>query len=106
MAKTADKFALTNAIYALDSAYQRFFRRQGGYPRFKSRHHSRMSHTTNYTNGNIAVLAGEIKLPKLGKVGAVVQQKGTGRLAPAGHGTQGKVTAVIMCQSLSEYEVG
>ena len=73
--KQVDKFALTNAIYALDSAYRRFFRRQGGYPRFKSRHHSRMSYTTNYTNGNIAVLAGEIKLPKLGKVGAVVHRR-------------------------------
>lgn len=34
-----------------------------------------MSYTTNYTNGNIAVLAGEIKLPKLGKVGAVVHRR-------------------------------
>ena len=73
--RQVDKFALTNAIYALDAAYRRFFRKQGGYPRFKSRHHSRMSYTTNYTNGNIAVLDGEIKLPKLGKVKAVVHRR-------------------------------
>lgn len=73
--KQVDKFALTNAIYALDTAFQRFFRKQGGYPRFKSRRHSRMSYTTNYTNGNIAVLAGEVRLPKLGKVKAVIHRR-------------------------------
>ncbi|WP_373262905.1 helix-turn-helix domain-containing protein [Hungatella hathewayi] len=70
--KQVDKFALTNAIYALDTAYQRFFRKQGGYPRYKSRRHSHMSYTTNYTNGNIALLAGEVRLPKLGKVTAAI----------------------------------
>lgn len=72
--KQVDKFALTNAIYALDTAYQRFFRKQGAYPRFKSKHHSRMSYTTNFTNGNIAVLDGKIKLPKLGKIKAIVHR--------------------------------
>lgn len=72
--RQVDKFALTNAVYALEAAYQRFFRKKGGYPRFKSRHHSRMSYTTNFTNGNIAVLDGEVKLPKLGKIKAVIHR--------------------------------
>ncbi|WP_215699074.1 RNA-guided endonuclease TnpB family protein [Clostridium sp. MCC353] len=72
--RQVDKFALTNAIYALEAAYQRFYRKQGGYPKFKGRRRSRMSYTTNFTNGNIAVLDGEVKLPKLGKVKAVIHR--------------------------------
>jgi len=33
-----DKFALTNAIYNMDSAYQKFFKEYAGYPKFKSKH--------------------------------------------------------------------
>ena len=48
--KEADKFALTNAIYNMDSAYQKFFREHAGYPKFKSKHDNRKSYTTNFTN--------------------------------------------------------
>lgn len=73
--REVDKFALTNAVYALNRGFQRFFQHQGGYPRFKSRRHGRMSYTTNFTNENIAVLEQEIKLPKLGRVCAVVHRQ-------------------------------
>ena len=65
--KEVDKFALTNAIYNMDSAYQKFFREHAGYPKFKRKHDSHKSYTTNYTNGNIAVdfENGKVKLPKL-----------------------------------------
>ena len=53
--KEVDKFALTNAIYNMDSAYQKFFKEQAGYPKFKSKHDNHKSYTTNYTNGNIDV---------------------------------------------------
>ena len=53
--KEVDKFALTNAIYNMDSAYQKFFREHAGYPKFKRKHDSHRSYTTNYTNGNITV---------------------------------------------------
>src|SRR5699024_11942702 len=70
--KEVDKFALTNAIYHMDSAYRKFFKEHAGYPRFKSKHNSRKSYTTNYTNGNISVDfdARKIKLPKLKQVRA------------------------------------
>ena len=48
--KEVDKFALTNAIYHMDSAYRKFFKEHAGYPRFKSKHNIRKSYTTNYTN--------------------------------------------------------
>ena len=50
-----DKFALTNAIYNVDCAYQKFFKEHAGYPKFKSKHDNHKSYTTNFTNGNIAV---------------------------------------------------
>ena len=36
--KEVDKFALTNAIYNMDAAYQKFFKEHAGYPKFKSKH--------------------------------------------------------------------
>ena len=64
--KEIDKFALTNAIYNMDTAYQKFFKEHAGYPKFKSKHDNHKSYTTNFTNGNIAVdfETGKIKLPK------------------------------------------
>ena len=48
--KEVDKFALTNAIYNMDSAYQKFFKENAGYPKFKSKHSNRKSYTTNFTS--------------------------------------------------------
>ncbi len=36
--KEVDKFSLTNAIYNMDAAYQKFFKEHAGYPKFKSKH--------------------------------------------------------------------
>lgn len=65
--KEVDKFALTNAIYNLDSAYQKFFREHAGFPKFKSKHDHHYSYTTNFTNNNIELDFdnNKIKLPKL-----------------------------------------
>ena len=38
--KEVDKFALTNASYNMDSAYQKFFKEHAGYPKFKNKHDS------------------------------------------------------------------
>ena len=65
--KEVDKFALTNAIYNMDSAYQKFFKEHASYPKFKSKKNHKKSYTTNFTNGNIEVdfENNKIKLPKL-----------------------------------------
>ncbi|MDD3241003.1 MAG: RNA-guided endonuclease TnpB family protein [Lachnospira sp.] len=73
--KEVDKFALTNSVYALENGYKKFFRKEGGHPRFKSKHHSSKSYTTNFTNNNIFVGDTYIKLPKLGKVKAVIHRE-------------------------------
>lgn len=72
--KEVDKFALTNAVYHLDAGFQRMFQHRGKHPKFKSKHKSRASYTTNFTNGNIKVLDGRIQLPKIGKVKAVIHR--------------------------------
>ncbi len=80
-----DKFALTNAIYNMDAAYQKFFKEHAGYPKFKSKHDNHKSYTTNFTNGNIAVdfESGKIKLPKLGKMKAKLHREFDGQIKSA-----------------------
>jgi len=71
--KEVDKFALTNSIYNLDSAYQNFFReikkgnKNQGFPKFKSKKNNYQSYRTNFTNDNIKVdyKNNKIQLPKL-----------------------------------------
>ena len=83
--REVDKFALTNAVYNMDSAYQKFFKEHAGYPKFKSRHDSHKSYTTNFTNGNIAVdfEKGKIKLPKLKTVKAKLHREFKGEIKSA-----------------------
>lgn len=81
--KDVDKFALTNAIYNMDTAYKKFFREYAGYPRFRSRHNRRKSYTTNFTNNNIEVFGSSIKLPKLKQVKAKIHRIFTGQIKSA-----------------------
>ena len=83
--REVDKFALTNAIYNMDSAYQEFFKEHAGYPKFKSKHDSHRSYTTNFTNGNIEADFEEkkVKLPKLKKVKAKIHRKFSGQIKSA-----------------------
>ena len=65
--KEIDKFALTNSIYNMDSAYQKFFKENAGFPKFKSKRDNKKSYKTNFANNNIEVdfNNNKIKLPKL-----------------------------------------
>ena len=80
--KDVDKFALTNAVYNMDSSYQKFFKEHAGYPKFKSKHDSCKSYTTNFTNGNIEVdfEKRKIKLPKLKTVKAKLHREFKGKI--------------------------
>lgn len=83
--KEVDKFALTNAVYDMGNAYQKFYREKTGYPKFKSKRTNKYSYTTNFTNNNISVNFDEhfIKLPKLKQVKAVVHRKFDGKIKNA-----------------------
>ena len=67
--KEVDSLALANVQLHLEAAYRRFFDRTNNrFPRFKTRHDSRQSYTTNAVNGNIRIEGDRIRLPKVGKV--------------------------------------
>ena len=83
--KEVDKFALENAIFNLDSAYQKFFKEHSGYPKFKSKHNNHKSYKTSFTNGNITVDfdGNKVKLPKLKSVKAKLHRKFSGKIKSA-----------------------
>lgn len=66
--KEVDKFALTNAIYNMDNAYQRFFKGYSSYPKFKSKKNKHYSYTTynDQRRQSVRIIDDKyIKLPKL-----------------------------------------
>lgn len=78
----ADSMALQQSIRNLDHAYKNFFRRvrkgeKPGFPKFKSRRHSRQSYRTN---GGKVIDCNHIVLPKLGTVRAKVSRPLQGRI--------------------------
>ena len=83
--KEVDKFALTNTIYNMDSAYQKFFKEHTGYPKFKSKRDNKKSYSTNFTNNNIEVSFenNRIKLPKLKWVKTRIHREFVGKIKSA-----------------------
>jgi len=94
--KEVDKFALENEVKNLEQAFERFFKKQAKYPKFKKKKSNHFSYTTNFTNNNIQVdfgrLAtdtelnrcwGRIKLPKLGWVKARIHRTFNGKIKTA-----------------------
>ena len=65
--KEVDSLALANAKVNLDTAFKNFFEGKAKFPKFHKKGHDD-SYTTNYVNGNIEIVDGMIKLPKLGFV--------------------------------------
>lgn len=80
-----DKFSLTNSVWNMDNAYQKFFKEHTGFPRFKSRHNHRKSYTTDFTKNNIEVSfeRNQIKLPKLRWVKASIHREFIGKVKRA-----------------------
>ncbi|WP_394234074.1 IS200/IS605 family element RNA-guided endonuclease TnpB [Niallia oryzisoli] len=66
--KEVDSIALQKSVENLADSYDRYYKKQNNYPRFKSKKNPVQSYTTKHTNGNIAVIDNYIKLPKLGLV--------------------------------------
>ena len=67
--KEVDSLALANVQLHLEAAYKKYFSQEkAGHPKFKSKHRSRKSYTTNVVNGNIRIEEGKLRLPKAGHV--------------------------------------
>lgn len=85
--REVDKYSLQNSIFDMDIAYQKFFKKQGGFPKFKSKHERNRSYTTNccypkHTVPNIEVSfeRKRIKLPKLKWIKAKISRTFGGRI--------------------------
>ena len=59
--KEVDSRALQESMFALESGYLAFFRKNNAFPNFKSKKSARQSYTTN---ANLKVLDGYIQIPK------------------------------------------
>ena len=100
--KEVDSLALANVQLNLQSAFRNHFdrnrRKKTGFPKFKSARHSRKSYTTNNQNGTVAIIDNRyIRLPKTGKVRAVIHR------VP---GTDWKLkSATVSCSSDDRYYV-
>ena len=66
--KEVDSIALQKSVENLADSFERYYKKQNKYPRFKSKKNPVQSYTTKHTNGNIAIEGNYIKLPKLGLV--------------------------------------
>ncbi|UOY91743.1 IS200/IS605 family element RNA-guided endonuclease TnpB [Ectobacillus sp. JY-23] len=81
--KEVDSIAVQSSVRNLADAFDRFFKKQNDAPRFKSKKNKVQSYTTKHTNGNIAIVGNEIKLPKLGLVRFAKSREVHGRILSA-----------------------
>ncbi len=77
--KEVDSLALANKQLDLQEAFRNRFsksrKEKNGFPKFKSAKHSRKSYTTNNQHGTVTIIDNRyIKLPKVGKVRAVIHR--------------------------------
>ena len=74
--KEVDSLALANVQLQLQQAYKNFFRdKKVGFPKYKSKHRSKRSYTTNNQKGSVRLLDKAIRLPKLGDVKAKIHRQ-------------------------------
>lgn len=92
--KEVDSVALQQSLRDLDSAYQSFFKKRAGYPRFKSKHSNNQSYRTNNDNrvASIRIVDNRIRLPKVGFVKIKQSRTFEGRIlnATVSHTASGK----------------
>ena len=66
--KEVDSVALQQSLRHLDTAFDRFFKGDSKYPKFKCKHRGKKTYSSICINNNIRLENGKIKLPKLGLV--------------------------------------
>ena len=107
--KEIDKYALTNSIYNMDTAYKNFFIAGKGYPKFKSKKDNKKSYKTN-NNVNkgaatIRIEGNRLRLPKIGMVKIVYSREITGKIKSAtiSQDPSGKYFASILFETEYKY---
>ena len=82
--KEVDSIALQSSVEHLATAYEKYYKKQGKKPRFKSKKRNDVtSYTTKCVNQNIEVMGNAIKLPKLKKVKAKIHRSFCGKIKQA-----------------------
>ena len=66
--KSVDSMALQEALRNLDRAFQNFFKKQSGYPKFKSKHSHKLSYRTINLSGGVRIIGGKSKVRSAGVV--------------------------------------
>jgi putative transposase len=102
--KDADSIALQQSLRHLDRAYDSFFRKKGGYPKFKSKRYKQSYRTMNI-NSNISIDGDNITLPKAGRVKIVNTRGFDGRIISATVSRTSSGRYYISLQVKEEYEV-
>lgn len=74
--KQYDSMALQESLRHLDGAYQRFFKHEAGFPKWKSRRGEQSS----YHCTCVSVGEGWVRVPKIGRIKAVVHRKVEGKV--------------------------
>lgn len=79
----ADSMALQESVKDLNKAFNNFFARRAGYPKFHSKRSSVQNYRTRNQSNGIRIEGGSIVLPKLGSVKAKISRFPKGRILNA-----------------------
>ena len=107
--KKVDKFALESAVENVEDAFDRFFKGQNKFPKFKSKRKAKKSYTTKFTEttagGNIRIENNFIQVPKLGKVKFVIPKtkENNSKLTKIKNGTARILSATVSYQGGKYY---
>ena len=98
--KEPDSTALQTALRHLDEAFKRFFRKEGKYPKFKSKKNPVQSYTSKNNKGTIVIEGNRIRLPKLGWVKFAKSREVEGRIISAtiGRNPSGKYFVSVLVE--------
>ena len=76
--KEADSVALQQSLRHLNTAFENFYKKRTGYPKFKARKSSKWSYTTVPNNNkvpNVRIENGALVLPKIGKIKSIITKE-------------------------------
>jgi len=99
--KEVDSIALQQSLRDLDSAYQKFFKENTDFPKFKSKKNPKQAFRTQANNGSVKVVDNRVKLPKVGWVKFAKSREITGRIlsATVRRTPTGKYFISILCET-------
>ena len=102
--KEADSAALQQSLRHLDNAYENFFKKRGGYPKFKSKRSAQKYRTPN-NKGSIRLDGNAVIIPKAGRVKIVKTRDFDGRIVSATVSKTASGKYYISLQVEEEYEL-